>query len=404
MRNKLYAWFIGIGILLFAIHNPNQPLINYIFLPQVGSVMVVLGTIYCLWDNRKKITLGSKFIWIPLAIISLSITISSIWNRQPTILETLTPIVFGWVLFGLYLVARLLGDKLFKPFTYIVVLESISVVLYGLTHNWVKNGGIASPTNYDMATGLLIFGVVVGAYKHRWWLLAVALVGLFFTGADEAIFCVAILLLAVLIRRDWSKKIWLPIGAIILTISLCTVFGITQKLYYPTIQKIALASEAVENTPIGNVVDVVTPDVITNKLEEIAEDNKEVNVETASKSEILDVATGYRWVSNWNLSPIKPFGYGYNINEFYWGIPHNIVLIIIEQVGILAMLAWLFATGYCLIKTKWKYGFIMILAMGFFDHYIWTMVGCWYFVIVGMATTSMIKSDKIFKTVEVSDV
>ena len=34
-KNNIYAWIIGIGIILFAIHNPNQPLIKYTFLPDL---------------------------------------------------------------------------------------------------------------------------------------------------------------------------------------------------------------------------------------------------------------------------------------------------------------------------------------------------------------------------------
>jgi hypothetical protein len=309
--------------------------------------------------------------------------------------------IFGFILFGLYLVARILGEKIFKPFTYIVVLEALSVVLLGITHHFVKNGGIASPTNYDMAAGLLIFGVVVGAYKHRWWLLTVALVGLFFTGADEAIFICVVLFITILVRRDWSKKIWLPIGVLVLGIVLSFVFGVTQKLYYPTVQKIALVNTATKDMPVVKSIESIIPLSIINKLDNIARADTDVNVDTASKSEIIDVATGYRLFGNWELSPIKPFGYGYNINKFYVGIQHNIVLIIIEQVGILAAIAWLFAVGYCLVKTKWRYAFIMILAVGCLDHYIWTEACCFFWALTGVASVSTIKTDLIFKKVEV---
>ena len=75
--------------------------------------------------------------------------------------------------------------------------------------------------------------------------------------------------------------------------------------------------------------------------------------------ERLELATGYRWLTHWRISEIKPFGHGFIVTEFYKGIPHNIILIIIEQVGILGALAWLFVIGYCLIKTKWKYALIL---------------------------------------------
>jgi hypothetical protein len=398
-RNKAYAWIIGIGILLFIIHNPDQPLIQYLFLPQVGMIITVMATLYCLLDNRKSLTLGSKFIWIPLAIISLSITASSIWQYFTTDIEfmkALTPAMFGWILFGLYLVARILGETLFKPFTYLIIIEAISLVVYGIMYQGVKTGGLISPTNYDIATGVLLVGIVVSAIKYRWWLCAIALVGLFFTGADEALFGVVILAIAILIRRDISKKMWLPVGALVIVVVISTIFGITQKLYYPTLEKFAAVQDAMTGTKIGSIVNTVIPDVITDKFNEIAQANP-VIVEAKDDNKSLDYATGYRWNTHWNLSEIKPFGYGYNINNFYLGIPHNIALIIIEQVGILAALAWLFVSFYCIVKTKWKYVFVIMITLGIVDHYFWTEFAPFFPIVLGIASTSFVSVDHIFK-------
>lgn len=367
-KNNAYAWIIGIGVLLFAIHNPHQPLIQYLFLPQIGMIMVVIGTLYCLMDNRKQITLGSKFIWIPLLIISFSITISSIWQYAThywDFKEAIIPAMFGWVLFGLYLVGRLLGEKIFRPFIFVVIVEAISCVIYGLVNVGVKTGGIASPTNYDMATGLLILGTVVSVVKKQWWLWAITLVGLAFTGADEAIFAVVVLVIALIIRRDWSKKLLLPVGLIILVGIIGLSTGSLQKLYNPTVEKVEAFTIAVKGE--GNT------------------------------DELMDVATGYRWTTYWKLSPIKPFGYGYNINNFYVGIPHNVVLIIIEQIGILAALAWLFVVFYCLIKTKWKYAFIAVLACAVFDHWLFTQFAPFLPCLIGVASLNNLKSDLVFK-------
>jgi hypothetical protein len=367
-RNNAYAWIIGIGILLFAIHNPYQPLIEYLFLPQVGMIMVVIGTLYCLMDNRKQITLGSKFIWIPLIIISVSITVSSFWQfftHTQDFKEAFVPAIFGWILFGLYLVGRILGEKIFKPFIFIVIIESISCVVYGLVNIGVKTGGIASPTNYDMATGLLILGTVVSVVKKQWWLWIITLIGLAFTGADEAIFSVFVLIVALIIRRDWSKKLLLSISVIVLLFIIGLSTGYVQKLYQPTLDKVTAFTQAVKGQ--GNT------------------------------DELLDVATGDRWNNHWKLSPIKPFGYGYNINNFYYGIPHNVVLIIIEQVGILAALAWLFVVFYCLVKTKWKYAFIAVLSLSVFDHFIFTQFAPFLPCLIGVASLNNLKSDFIYK-------
>ncbi len=418
-RNKIWAWIIGSGIVLMAIHNPHLTITikgtTWLFLPQLGEIIALMATFVCIAENYKKITLGSKWIWIPLAIIALSIIISEIIQYATGNATRGEAIGFGGIavfMFLLYLLTRILGEELFKPFTIVTVIVAISCVVYGLIDVGVKQGGLASPTNYDMATGLLVLGTLVSSYKKIWWLSALTIVGLYFTGSDEAIFACGVLFIAVLIRRDWSKKLLLPVGAIVITLILCTSFGITQKLYFPTVQKIALAKEYSEGTPIASIIDAVVPDAIlkpiTKELDIInidnplliintQEDTSLIDIDNATKSQILNVATGYRWVQHWKLSPIKPFGYGFNMSEFYWGIPHNTVLVIIEQVGILAAIAWLIVVIYCLIKTKWKYAFIAILALSVFDHYLFTQVSPWIWCIIGVASVSKINNDHIFK-------
>jgi len=72
-------------------------------------------------------------------------------------------------------------------------------------------------------------------------------------------------------------------------------------------------------------------------------------------------------------------------------------LIIVDQIGPLAGLAWLWVTIACLVKTKWRYAFIAVIALSLFDHYIWTQAAPYWWVLVGVSTTSTIKSDLIFR-------
>ena len=374
MKTKYAAWIIGTGIVLMTIHSRLLTLtdskgVTWLFLPQIGLMCAMMITFMYVAIPNKKLTLGSKFIWIPLLIITGSIIISVVWqyfDGSIGLWDTFSKSMFGVFLFALYVASRNMGQELFKPFTVSVIIIAISCIVYGIIYHGVKTGGLASPTNYDMATGLLIIGTVVSVVKKQWWLWAITLAGLAFTGADEAIFAIVVLGIAMIIRRDWSKKILLPIGVIIILGVVGLSTGSAQKLYQPTLDKIVAFTQVINGN--GD----------TNKL--------------------MDVATGYRWTTYWKLSPIKPFGYGYNINDFYPGIPHNVVLIIIEQVGILAALAWLFVVFYCLIKTKWKYAFIAILALSVFDHYIWTQAAPWLWAIIGVASVSKIDSDLVFRS------
>jgi hypothetical protein len=76
---------------------------------------------------------------------------------------------------------------------------------------------------------------------------------------------------------------------------------------------------------------------------------------------------------------------------------YNVPLVIVQQVGILAALAWVFLIIYSLIKSKWKYAFIVVIALGLFDSYMWAQLGIFVVVLLGVASLNEIKTDLIFR-------
>lgn len=349
-----------------------------------------LGIIFVLWPEwgeRVNLTkwfyyekpiwrldLGNKYIYVPLLVIVASIAISGFVNGNG-LGGKVTPLFFGIYLFGAYLAARKLGKGIFLPFVVCVVVEAISCVVYGVMYPGERAGGIVAWSgsnitggNYAIAVRFLVFGAVVGMFRYQWLLWVVALVGLIFTGCEEAAIAVGVLGLVVLFRQDWGKKLLVPaIGAVII-LAVLTPMGITYKLIQPAFWY----AEALSELPNART--------------------------TEERVEILDVATNNRWTSYVNtINSIAPVGHGYNITHFYLGIPHNVPLVIIEQVGIVAAVAWLFLIIYCLVKTKWKYAFTAVLVLSVFDHALWTQAAPWVWVLVGVATSSTVKSDLVFK-------
>lgn len=406
-RNNRIATMISVGLVISVIHQPNQPLLKYLFLPVIGNLLVIMGCVMFLM-KQKTIDLGSKWLWIPLAVISGSIVLRPIYatvtnQTQWGMNQEWAGAGYGIALFGLYLTARKLGAKIFNIFTPAIIIASISIVIFGFINRGIKTGGLVSITNYDIATGFLIFGLVVSALQKRWWLSAIVLVGLFFTGADEAIFVTGVLLVVIIAREVIDIKthpfavhvsipdtMWLPIAAILFTLLVTIPLNIPQELYKPTLLKL----EQVKNA-------IALPDGVTQKTEVVTGvvTGQGITYETKdlTRGELLNEATGYRWLTYWKLSAIKPLGYGYNINNFYRGIPHNVVLIIIEQIGILAALAWLWVAGYGLLKTKWKYAWVAVLTLSVFDHFMWTQAAFWVWGLAGVSSNSEIIKDWIYK-------
>lgn len=400
LPKRYVAWAMGVGLALFAVHNANQPLLEYAFLPVVGLAIVVVCVITIL-DKWRPESLGPKWVWIPMLVIVGLLWLRLIVNFS---LDTVAGGVTGLLFFGIYLASRSLGKQILEVFLPLVIIEALSIITMGIMFPGVKNGGIISHSgNYDIATGFLIMGLVFSAIRYQWWLSALVVVALFFTGADEAIFACVVLGVVILARKDWSKKVLLPVGALLLVVAICTPLGITRQLYFPGIEKIAYAKELAEKQPV--IVEVAekipepVKDALLGKIRTV-----ETIVNTKGVTDEVEIAqkiTNNRWSTFvWGIKRTKLLGHGLNLTDFSKErMVHNVPLIISNQIGPIGAVAWLVIIGWCLVRTRWKYAFIAILALSVFDHFIWTQVGFWWWALVGVATISTLDTDLIFKEV-----
>lgn len=370
--NRKYAIAIGIGLALFPIHNlwlSESTAYNgqiWLHLPAIGTAIWILATLLFLRDNYKQITLGSKFVWIPLIVIVVSIAISGFINAE--LKDKLSPMLMGIILFASYIVARILGKQVFYMLVPFAMLGSIIAIVQG-----ILNPGIPASvahgmiTNYCAYAGFIIFGVIVNKVKYQWLYCLVAVIGVFFIGSLEGMFVVAVLAITILIRRDYSKRLLIIAGSLIGLAGIWIALGYLTNLYE------------------GNHNVAVLWNIITGN-------NISTNNQTMS-----DLTSGRFPVIIEAMKDIRIFGHGFSLSTVGGGIVHNIPLIIVDQIGILGAIAWMVVTIYCLIKTKFKYAFIMVLAMGVWDHYLWTQFLPLVWVLIGVATSSTIDNDYIFR-------
>jgi hypothetical protein len=387
-KEKLLALLFGLGIVFFAWHLKLPSSIQWVFMPWIGICLLVVAMVTTLNVRGQGLDLGDKKIWIPLAVISCSVAFSGIegfLEDRIVIQEAFADIVLGIFLFGIYLTARRLGNSIFEYMPIVVIVESISVIIVGILNHWNPNGGLYSFTNYDIATGLLIFGVLVSPIKYQWWLSTFAVVALFFTGSAEAIFVFIVFLPFIFLRRDWSWKIAVPASALAIVILVTTLTGTIVSIQAPTLQRIQLVNAMIKGESTLSLV----------------QDNPYLRAVNPNNNVIsnIDRVIGFRITHTQLTIPIKPFGYGINLTKFYWGIPHNIVLIIIEQVGILAMLAWVFIALYMAKVSKWHYAWIGLIALGVFDHFIWTQAAIWMPALLGVSSVNN-RNDLIFREIK----
>ncbi len=386
-RNRRWAILIGTGVALSPIH--NRWLTHLVtgetgevefFLPAFGTAIWLMSALLFLVWSRQKIDWGEKRIFIPLAIIVASMGISGFIN-EPSWQAKLSPLLMGTALFALYLAARILGKDIFLAFIPFTIIGITSVVISGILSPGQITGGFI--TNYNAAAGYLVFGALVVQGKWQWVLVSLALIALFFVGALEGLFIASVLGIIVLTRRDWNKRLLIPVGVVVIILTGWIALGHLDSLW------------GKKN------IDIV---------------ESWVTGETEITHEAVDAATTGRWINIVRrMSDIQPFGHGYWITmpkSTYQGLlphsysspeeepVHNVPLVIVDQVGPLAGLAWLFVALFCLVRTRWKYVWIAILAMSVFDHYIWTQFAPYWWVLVGVSTVTTTKNDYIFRRLQ----
>ncbi len=402
------GYSLGTGMVLFLVHTPWQPGMTYdaesqtysgVFLPALG-VALVIGTTFAILirDGEKQILddVGPKWAWMPMLVIVGSMFARLIVDLS---IKTLSSAMFGVILFAVYLAARKLGVSVFKPITMAVVIEALSCVVIGLfVEPGIRTGGIISfpARNYAIAGTLLILGSAVSVGKRQWLVVSVAAVGLLFVGSGEAVLACAVLLVVALFRRDWGTKTS-AVGAVALVAVVLSATGIGRDLYHPAADKVrtVMSGDIVgEQVVPGASRDSKYPRDISIV---IGDTSYTVRYDHAWEA-TLDNALSWRW-TGWKRAAqnLSVFGHGYELTKFDFYTVHNVPLIVADQIGPMAALAWLFMMVAGLAKTKWKYAFVAVLSLSLLDHTTWTMLALLVPATIGVASASNIESDLVFR-------
>lgn len=378
---KVSRWWgivIGSGIALSPIHNQwltevtsNAKGETLFFLPAFGYLLIIMGAgllVLNNWQLVKASEWGDRRIVGCLLFIVLAIAVSG--SVYDNLQDRFAPMGMGVSLFALYLSGRILGKELLLPLAIGSAIASLGVIVHAVIYPGIVTGGYVFEMNYDIVVGYILLGAAL--FKNRWqWLLAgLSIIAMLLTGSPEGAFVLAVIGIAVLIRKDWGRKIFIIAIPIVVLLVSGIISGYGQELYSYAF-KIAQGQAA---TPYA----------------------------TASNSPTIQ-AIGYRiQVIKETLSHIRPLGEGYNLTDFSRSPNvHNVPLVIVQQLGlpgIMAGMAWLWVSLYCLIKTKWIYVWILVLALSVWDHFIWTQMAPYWWIIVGYTTANNhIGSDLIFK-------
>lgn len=369
------AIVIGVGLALSPIHNrwltdlvTNHGEVGF-FLPAFGTALWLMGALLFVtwdWHGWKSMDWGDKRVLVALVVIAASIGVSGIITGDSWKDKT-SPLLMGISLLAVYLASRKLGSDIFLAFIPLVVVGAVIAVIGGMLNPGVPAGGLI--TNYCASVGFLVIGMVSNRGRWQWLLVATALVGIFFIGALEAVFIVAVLGIAVLVRRDFSHRFLITAVIIVVLAGIWGTLGHLVPLYEGN-RNLAAATSALSGDTM------ITTDVLNN-------------ITTDRWGIILSA-----------LKDTSVVGHGYSLSTVGRNMVHNIPTIVLHQVGPLAAVAWLVVTLFCLVKTRWKYAWIAVLAMSVFDHYLWTQFTPYWWALAGVSLADRSgKPDFIFRKV-----
>jgi hypothetical protein len=393
--NKWWVYIIGAGMTLAPIHNQwltslttNSRGETMFFLPAFGYLLLIMGSgLFLLhnWDRVKDVGWGDRKIVIPLLVIVVAVGLSGIGAAGWT--NKVAPLGGALSLFALYQAARMIGKDIFLPLAIGAAVASAGVIVHGFIHLGHRTGGFIFETNYDVVVGYVLLGTALYFRRGQWLLAAMALVAMFLSGSPEAVFTVGVLGIIVLVRRDIGSRLVAALLPVILITGIWFQLGYGQDLY-AYVWQVALGEPTVPADRFDESVAPTAPNVTAGPVTARGPDEGRMS------------ATGYRIeLMRRSLTGVRPLGEGYSLTEYSETTVHNVPLVIVQQLGwpgVLAGLAWLWISVWCLVKTRWKYVWVLILALSVFDHYIWTQLAPFWWAIVGASSVSAIPSDRIF--------
>ena len=375
--SKWWAIIIGIGVALSPIHNQwltilatNDNEETLFFLPAFGYLLLIMGSgLFLLhnWGRVKAVGWGDRRVVGCLLFIVLAISVSG--TAYEGLQNRFAPMGMGLALFALYLTGRVLGKAVFLPLAVGAAIASLGVILHAILYPGIITGGFVFEANYDIVVGYVLLGAALFIHRRQWILAGLALVAILLTGSPEGLFALGVLGVVVLARRDWGRRLATVVAPVLIIVVLGVLLGYGQTLYSYA-GKIA-CGETASPYNVGTPVQAI-----------------EYRIQVATDA----------------MSHIKPLGDGYNLTDFSRSPNvHNVPLVIVQQLGypgILAAMAWLWVSIYCLVKTRYKYVWCLVLTLSVFDHFIWSQLAPYFWLIVGASTApDNIKSDLIFKHV-----
>jgi len=362
---KYLPYLLGIGLAIMPIQR-----IHFVAISGLAIILFVsLYVVYIKWREVVKIPRALLILVTVLALLAVFIPGSTTYAKFY--------IVGMWCVF---FAAYALGPKVLTPLGIGAIVGGLSVIIISIVYDFARSGGIYHVLNYNQATGVILLGTILWRWKYQWVVVPIAVLGALFTGADEAFAIIAVLGLAVLIRRDWGKRL-IPTMLVVLVpfVFLLLPSNPVQKLW----------------DTIPMTIRAVTQQEVTLPQQEVTLPQQEVDTSRQSK---VTADLNNRWsIITSSLKDVQLFGHGYEPDNVETSTIHNTPVRILWELGPLGLICWLGLIVYGLCRTTWKYAFVAVIGAGLFDHFVWTQLAPYFFVLLGVCIWYPGSPDLIFR-------
>jgi len=333
----------SIGLALVSVMYGDQ------LLSRAGWGCLIVATVWIL--GKSSIKTGNKMIAYPLIALAILSGLQGV-----DIISRVMPAI----LIGVYLVSTRIGKAAFVPAGMVATLGGIVLIAQNLIVG-AKGGAFFTATipgahpNYNVAIGAILLGAILWQSKWQWLVVTLAAVAVIVSGADEGLIALVLLIIAMIIRKDWSSK------RTAITVMTMGAAALVVVLFYPQLwQSLLDKFSAASNSNYD--------EALNGRLE-------------AYKFAVQDIS----WL-----------GHGYNPFRANYDSIHSVPLIALQQTGIVGLGLWLWVIGYGIFKTRMKYAFTIVLGLSLFDNYLWTYIAAYTWAIAGAASTAK-DSDLIFR-------
>lgn len=355
--NNILSFIIALGLVLFPIDNIIFS-IGIFRLKDFGLLLIIIGCLGILIKERK---LGGDYrVNIVVMIIALVIVIDSIFRASG--LYKFYNILLAGSFILIYFISMKREYKITRLFFYAVIIESISCIIQGILN--IKGveysyfvGGIITSTgvnsqlshcaNYNLACGYIAFGTILSTDKQQRILIPLVILAVFFIGSIEGIYIFITLLAWMIIKKNYNRAMFIELSIAVLFIIIWSVFGTGRSIWH----RLLPASKLVSDTS----------------------NSHELAWKTMGWKYFID---NFKWYGNGYLQLVS--------NKIYDTI-HNVPLVIVQQIGVVPAIAWIYASMVSLIKSKFSIIWIGLLVMCIADHMVWTNLVIYWWMIVGIS-------------------